>query len=304
MQTEALTPARLKESPLAVPPLARNADLSLNKEANDALIQHIERSGVNMLLYGGNAIFYHIALSEFESVLTYLAEAAGDDTLVIPSVGPSFGMMMDQAKILKGTDYPTVMVLPQKDITTADGIERGVRMFADAYGKPVVLYVKQEGTLEVPNVRRLFDDGLVSSIKYAIVREDTSKDEYLSRLVDEVDPNYIFSGIGEQPAIIHLRDFGLGGFTSGCICVAPGLSLKLMKTIQAGDWDAAEAIRETFEPLEDLRNEINPIRVLHEAVTLAGIGDMGDVLPLLSSISDADKTRVGQAAKALLEQNV
>ena len=34
----------------------------------------------------------------------------------------------------------------------------------------------------------------------------------------------VISGIGEQPAIIHLRDFELGGFTSGCVCINPRLS--------------------------------------------------------------------------------
>ena len=45
---------------------------------------------------------------------------------------------------------------------------------------------------------------------------------------------------------------------------------------------------------------INPIRVLHEAVSLAGIGETGPALPLLSQLDEADAPRVGEAAKALL----
>src|SRR5690348_5489039 len=57
---------RLGSSVLAVPPLARNADYSLNEAENTKLIRHIEGGGTRTLLYGGNANFYHIALSEYD----------------------------------------------------------------------------------------------------------------------------------------------------------------------------------------------------------------------------------------------
>ena len=77
----------------------------------------------------------------------------------------------------------------------------------------------------------------------------------------------------------------------------------LRRAIQAGDFEKAETIRRIFQPLENLRNGINPIRVLHEAVTLAGIGDMGPLLPLLSNLEEEHHSKVQQAAKELLEQN-
>ena len=51
--------------------------------------------------------------------------------------------------------------------------------------------------------------------------------------------------------------------------------------------------------LEDLRNEINPIRVLHEAVALAGIAQTGRHFPLLSGLSDSAVERVRPVAQAL-----
>src|SRR5258708_4674086 len=92
---------KLTRSVLAVPPLARSKDLSLNEAENTKLIRHIEAGGIRTLLYGGNANFYHIAPSEFEQVIGFLAQAAGPDTLVIPSVGPAYGVTMDQAKIIR-----------------------------------------------------------------------------------------------------------------------------------------------------------------------------------------------------------
>jgi dihydrodipicolinate synthase/N-acetylneuraminate lyase len=298
-----MTAETLARSVVAVPPLARNADLSLNRAENEKIVRHLERGGISSLLYGGNANFYHLRLSEFAEVIEMLSDLAASDTLMIPSVGPAYGLMMDQAKIARQTAFPTFMVLPQQGITTSAGIATGVRHFVEASGKPALLYIKFDGFLDVADVRRLVDDKLISVIKYATVRKNTADDAYLSELVDAVDPLKIMSGIGEQPAIIHLRDFGLGGFTSGCVCVAPKLSMDTLRAIQHKKYDEAEALLRTFAPLEDLRNGINPIRVLHEAVRLAGIADTGPALPLLTNLEAAHHAEVGRVAKELLTKN-
>jgi dihydrodipicolinate synthase/N-acetylneuraminate lyase len=294
---------RLAGSVLAVPPLARNQDFALNEAENSKLIRHIEAGGVRTLLYGGNANFYHVSLGEYDQALSYLAGAAGRDTLVIPSAGPAYGMSMDQAKIIRRHKFETVMLLPQQGITTADGVEAGIRRFVQAAGIPALLYIKQEGYIEPENVKRLADAGILSGIKYAIVRADPTRDEYLWKLVSLVDPRTIISGIGEQPAIAHLHEFGLGGFTSGCVCIAPKLSARMLDSMRAGNWAEAERIRKVFQPLEDLRNAINPIRVLHEAVRLAGIADTGPLLPLLSNVPSSDHPRIAGAANQLLIAN-
>src|SRR6478735_1537623 len=102
-----LTPTRLTESVLAVPPLCRNPDLSLNPTENAKLIRHIESGQISTLLYGGNANFYHLPLSEYDQTLAMLEDLAGQNTLVIPSAGPAFGTMMDQARILRKHKFPT-----------------------------------------------------------------------------------------------------------------------------------------------------------------------------------------------------
>ena len=302
MNTAPITQETLAGSVISVPPLARRADLSLSREENVKLIRHLEAGGVTTLLYGGNAILYHVAVSEYAELLQLLAEAAAEKTLMIPSVGPAYGTMMDQAAILREFDFPTAMILPTRDVVTSAGVAAAVRRFVEAFGKPAVLYIKFDGFIEVPAVKRLMDDGLLSWIKYAIVRDDPLRDDYLRSLVDAVGPERIVSGIGEQPAINHLRDFGLTGFTSGCVCVAPRLSMDMLRAVQAGNFDEAERIRETFKPLEDLRNAINPVRVLHTAITLAGIADTGPIMPLLTDIAEADRPAIQAAATQLLEQ--
>lgn len=303
MQTRTVTTADLARSVIAVPPMARDKDLKFDRAENEKILRHIEAGNVTTMLYGGNANFYHIAPSEYESVLGQLAEIAAADTLVIPSAGPSYGVMMDQAEILKGTAYPTVMVLPHQGITTSQGVVTGLRNFAQKVGKPIVLYIKYGDYISVEGAKELVDEGLVSWIKYAIVREDPANDPYLSQLVDVVDPALIVSGIGEQPVIEHLVDFGVNGFTAGCVCIRPELSDQLLKAVQAKDLTRAREIQAIFKPLEDLRNGINPIRVLHEAVRLAGIANTGPALPLLSGITEAQTEEVKAAALTLLHAN-
>ena len=303
MNTQPITSATLASSVISVPPLARNADGSFNREENRKLIRHLEAGGVSTLLYGGNAILAHVSISEYAEMLTLLMEMAGEQTLVIPSVGPGFGMMMDQAKILREFAFPTAMMLPSRDVVTSDGVASALRRFVEVMQRPAVLYIKNDGFIEIDAVQRLAKDGLLSWIKYATVRDNPVNDSYLRQLVDAVGPSLIVSGIGEQPALPHLREFGLAGYTSGCVCVAPRLSMQMLRAIKAGDFSTAERIQSIFRPLEDLRNAINPIRVLHTAVGLAGIAEMGPIIPLLAEVNAADRPAIQEAATKLLQQN-
>lgn len=300
MQTTPVTPEQFASSILAVPPLARDAAGKISRDENAKIVSHLERGGVSMLLYGGNANLYHIRPSEYAALVEMLPTIAGDNTLIIPSVGPSYGLMMDQAEVLSKTDYPTAMVLPASAVMTEAGVINGFRDFVEAFGRPAVLYIKQEGYISPEGAADLVDEGLVSFIKYAIVREDPADDVFLRRLLERVSPKKVCSGIGEQPAIVHTQKFRLAGFTSGCVCVNPAASQRMLIALGNGNIEAAEIIRKAFEPLEDLRNSIHPIRVLHEAVHLAGIADTGRQLPLLSGIPSSAVDDVKKAATDLL----
>ena len=304
MKTSAVTAADLSRSVIAVPPLARHGDLTLNTAANATLIRHLEGGGVSTLLYGGNANFYNIGLYEYASILDFLEQTAQSTTWVIPSVGPDFGKLLDQARVLRTRAFPTAMVLPLTFPATAEGSERGIRIFAESYGRPVIVYLKSETFLAPAQVSRLVSTGVVAAVKYAVVRSDPAKDDYLRELLDSVDASLVVSGIGERPAISHMRNFGLAGFTSGSVCIAPRGSARMLAALKAGDWTAADEIRRAYLPLEDLRDAHSPLRVLHEAVTLAGIADMGPILPHLSNIGGEQAVAVRNAARALLACDV
>ncbi len=300
MKTSPATPADLSASVIAVPPLARRADLSLEPEANRALIRHLEAGGVRTLMYGGNANFYHLPVSEYAATLDFVARAAGPDTWVIPSAGADYGKLLDQAAILRDLAFPTAMALPFGKPSNDGGVATALRRFAERLGKPIVAYVKGAGYVEPATLGALAKDGVLCAIKYAIVREHPSDDTYLADLVEQVDRSIVISGIGERPAIVHWRDYGLRAFTSGSVCVAPRGSMRLLALLKAGHYDEAAKIRAAYLPLEDLRDALGPIRVLHDAVTLAGIAQMGPILPMISNLDAPERAKVQPAAKTLL----
>ena len=306
MKTSPIQLNEFSASVLAVPPLARHADLSLNVSQNHKLIRHIEAGGFRTLLYGGNANLYHMPSSEYGQLLELLAAGATDDTRVIPAIGPDFGKMMDQAQLLRGTGYRTAMVLPMQGFTTSDGVASGISRFVDSAGIPVTLYIKSEQYIDIETLGRLVDEGRIIAVKYAVVRENPAEDPYLQALVERITSARVVSGMGERPALVHLRKFGLASFTTGSGCIAPKSCMALLQAAKQGDMTRAQTLYDRFMPMETLRDSISLIRVLHDAVTLSGVADMGAHLPLLSA-SPADRLQeIQTTARTLLacEQDI
>ena len=107
--------------------------------------------------------------------------------------------------------------------------------------------------------------------------------------------------MGERPVLAHLGRFGLASFTTGSGCIAPRASMRLLQAMQRHDLVAAEPLHLHFMPLENLRESISLITVLHEAVTLCGVADMGPHLPLLSPPPYERMPEIMKLARALIQ---
>jgi dihydrodipicolinate synthase/N-acetylneuraminate lyase len=293
----------------AVPPLPRKRDArrSLDFDAAECVARHIAAGGITRYLYGGNAFLYHITLDEYEALLGWLAGFA-PPRWPIPSVGPSFGRAMDQARLIRQYAFQSAMVLPCGDPRNAPGMEAGLREIADAAGLPLILYLKSEDGFGAAKeagldaVGRLIDDGVALAIKYAVVRDDPREDAYLDGLLRRVDRARVISGMGERPAVVHLRDFRLGGLTTGSGCIAPALCSGLFAACGEEDWTQAERLRGHFMPLEDLRDAWGPARVLHHATELAGIAPAGPIPPYVSALAPPELEELRPVARALRER--
>jgi dihydrodipicolinate synthase/N-acetylneuraminate lyase len=284
MFTGSIDAARLRKSVISVPPLARRADLAIDVPQNRRLLDHLRAGGVTTYLYGGNANLYNIGVTEFGTLLDMLERIVAADDWVIPSIGADYGKACDQIDFLKTRAFPTAMVLPLRFPATTKGAAHGIGLLAERYGKPVIAYVKEDGYIEPADLAALVKDGSVCAIKYAIVRADPAQDAVLTAILKSVDPAMVVSGIGERPVPVHTDTFGLKAFTSGSVCVAPRLSSAILQAVARGDQETIARLRESFIPLEDLRDKHSPLRVLHEAVRLAGIAETGPILPFLSNL--------------------
>jgi dihydrodipicolinate synthase/N-acetylneuraminate lyase len=295
----------------AVPPLARRFDTtrSIDFEQNDLIVRHIAEGGLTRLLYGGNAFLHHITMAEYDQLLVWLA-GFDEGLWAIPSVGPSYGRAMDQSPLIRKHSFPCVMVLPCADPRDAPGLERGYREIAEASETKLIVYLKDENNLGpskeagLDSVARLVDDGVCVAIKYAIVRPDPSSDSYLDNLLKHVGPGVVVSGIGERPAIVHMRDWKLPGFTTGSGCIAPRMSRMVFDACARGEYQRAGELRDAFMPFEDLRDEWGPARVLHSATDLAGIARTGAIPPYVSALSDEQADRLAPVAGGLLKANL
>ena len=308
MKTTPVRPDDLR-GVFAVPPLARRADgrRSIDLEQNGRILRHMAGGGLRRFLYGGNAFLYHVTLAEYAELLEWMAGFPGDHW-AIPSVGPSFGRALDQAALLRRHRFPCAMVLPCGDPRDAAGLEAGLREIADAAGLGLILYLKDEGGFGADKpagldaVARLVDSGVCVGIKYAVVRPDPLDDPYLHALLERVDRRFVVSGMGERPAVAHLRAFDLPGFTTGSGCLAPSLTNALFAACVAKDWRAAEELRSAFLPLEDQRDAWGPARVLHAATELAGVAQTGAIPPFVTALPEAHRAALAVSARDLVRR--
>ena len=291
----------------AVPPLPRtNRRRTFDFDAAARIVEHIQAGGITRFLYGGNAFLYHVTQDEYECLVGWLAQFPETIT-AIPSVGPSFGRAMDQARVIRRYGFSTTMLLPCNDPRDALGLEAGVREIAHATGVPLILYLKSEDAFGsdtqtgLDAIGRLVDDGVAVAIKYAVVRTDPARDPYLDGLLTRVEPGRVLSGIGERPAIAHLRGFGLGGMTTGSGCIAPRTCAAFFSACASGQWTQADSLRSLFMPLEDLRDAWGPARVLHHATELSGVAPTGPIPPFLSALTAEQFEKLGPVARQLVE---
>jgi dihydrodipicolinate synthase/N-acetylneuraminate lyase len=298
------------EGVFAVPPLARIPGKlrAIDFEQNSRIVRHIAQGGISRFIYGGNAFLYHLTLAEYEQLLEWQAGMQRDGLWFILSAGPSYGRLIDQAPLLRQFAVPCVMTLPCGDPRDAAGLERGLREFAEAADTRLMLYLKEETNMGadlmagLDTVAKLVEEEICVAIKYAVVRKNPEEDVYLDELVKRVDPRKVISGIGERPAVIHLRQWGLPGFTTGSGCLAPTLSAAVFNACGAGNYAEAERIRARFLDLEDLRDAWGPARVLHHALELAGVASTGPIPPFVSELSPDQKNRITPVVQELLTE--
>ena len=151
MLTAPFSVPQLRESVIAVPPLARDAATNVCATQNKQIIRYLEKGGIRTLLYGGNAIFYHVRMSEYAGLLTMLADTAGSETVVVPSIGPAYGLAMDQVEVLRDFEFPDrdVVAVARRGGSTGDRDERAKVSRQTGQADCVVFEVRPVGSIRI-----------------------------------------------------------------------------------------------------------------------------------------------------------
>ena len=200
-----------------VPPLARKNDArrSIDFEQNNRIVRHIADGGLTRFLYGGNAFLYHVTLAEYEALIDWL------NRIRRRSLGDSEpGTVLRtrdriRRRFCGDTNFPARWRCRAATRATPKGLETGLREIAESANTPLILYLKEENNFGADKeagldvVARLVDEGVCVAIKYAVVRQNPTQDTYLESLLKRVDRARVISGIGERPAVVHMRDWKL-----------------------------------------------------------------------------------------------
>ena len=218
----------------------------------------------------------------------------------IPSVGPSFGRAMDQARLVRRHAFRCVMMLPCGDPRDAAGMEAGLREVADACGVPLDRLLKSEdgfgSDLErgLDAVGRLVDDGVAVAIKYAVVRDDAGSRPLPGRAAAarRCEPRHQRNGraSGDRaPAGLQAGrpDHGFGMHRAAPVQRA----LRRGRTARTGPGRAPAANCSCRSRISAMR--WGPARVLHHASELAGIAPSGPIPPFVSMLSSAAARAAG-----------
>jgi hypothetical protein len=191
------------------------------------------------------------------------------------------------------------MILPRRGITTSASVATAV---ASPSGRPALLYIAHTATSN----RRTSPPSIATGPSARLstrpfARRHRARDDYLRRLTQHVDPRKIVNGIGEQPAVVHLRDFKLGGYQRLCVRGAAAVTREAMLAACFAAIGVRRNGSEASSRSRTCETPSTPIRAcFHEAVEAAGIAATERcLLPLLSNVGDKDRPAIAAAALSL-----
>lgn len=269
--------------PLAVPPRVLEALSGVSGilvtpfDAEDRLVPERLRpiiaravaAGIGALTVNGNTSeFYGLAFDEARRMQAAVPELVGGQAAVIAGVGRSVSEAVALARTAKADGCDAIMIhQPPDPFRAPRGVAAYVARVAEAaQGLPVLLYLRDDsGGPEA--IAALCTVPGVAGVKWA------TPNMMVLAAARRAHPhlNWI-CGLAE-PWAPPMTALGARGFTSGVINVAPHLSMAVLRALQKGDMEAANAAIAAIEPFEKLRaaegNGAN-VSVVKAALNLIG----------------------------------
>ena len=279
---------------VAIPVTPFDGDGAVDREALVRVLRRIVDGGVRVVTPNGNTgEFYALTPEEARFAVDVTVDTVGQDAAVVVGVGGAVPVAVEAARHAQRAGAVAIMVhQPVHPYVSAEGWVEYHRAIATAVPDlGVVLYVRSPriGGADVARLRELAPN--VVGVKYAVA--DPVR---FGVVAGEVGPGPVWiAGLAESSAPGYFA-LGATGFTSGLVNVDPGLSLRMLAALRAGDGAAVREVWRLIEPFERLRaagESENNVSVVKEA--LAQLGVCGrDVRPPSAPVDAPTRERIGR----------
>jgi 4-hydroxy-tetrahydrodipicolinate synthase len=247
----------------------------------------------------GTGLVYDATLEEFEQVTAAFVEAASDQALVVPGIGPGYGRSLEMADLARSLGVAGAMIMPIVGPASAAGVKDGLTRIADVCELPIILYQRRLDIMPVEHVIELCRHEAVVGLKYAV--DDL---QAFTRIAAAAGSEAaMVCGMAEDPCLDYLRA-GAVGFSSGMANFVPRMSLSILEAYQKGNEEEAERLRVMMVPFEDFRGEDSARysgSALHAAMEDVGLAG-GPVIPFVEDVSAEDRLRVRTLLEPLVSE--
>ena len=259
----------------------------------------VERGAKFLMPMCGTGLVYDATLEEFEQVTAAFVEAASDQALVVPGIGPGYGRSLEMADLARSLGVAGAMIMPIVGPASAAGVKDGLKRIADVCGLPIILYQRRLDIMPVEHVIELCRHEAVVGLKYAV--DDL---QAFTRIAAAAGSEAaMVCGMAEDPCLDYLRA-GAVGFSSGMANFVPRMSLSILEAYQKGNEEEAERLRVMMVPFEDFRGEDSARysgSALHAAMEDVGLAG-GPVIPFVEDVSAEDRLRVRTLLEPLVSE--
>lgn len=253
-------------------PVTPFADGAIDLGTLRVVLDRMLDAGVRVLTPNGNTgEFYALRHDERLQVVEAVATHAAGRALIVAGVGFDTETAISDGRAAAAVGAEMVMIhQPVHPYISRTGWIDYHAAIADALPElGVVLYIRNpwvDGDMISQLAERCPN---VVGVKYALA------DPVMFARMRSAAPHLVWiAGLAEPYALSYFAH-GAVGFTSGLVCVNPGLSLDLLAALQTGDGGTARRLTESIREFEELRaldSNANNVSVIKEALFQLGIG--------------------------------
>ncbi len=258
---------------VAVPVTPFDDSGGVDLDAQAAIIRRMTAAGITVITPNGNTgEFYTLTPDETRAVAENAVKAADGAAWVLSGVGHDIATAIGAARHAADIGARMIMIhQPVSPYLSADGwVDYHVAISQAVPGLGVVLYIR-DPRISGRHIARLGEAcpnviavkyGIRDPVQFAAVSRDAGAGQFTW-----------LAGLAELTAPA-LWAAGARGFTSGLANVAPGLSLRMLGALRAGDQAAAMSAWEQCRPFEELRaadSSADNVSVVKEALAQLGL---------------------------------